>query len=273
MDPPLPSAPEMLSTRALRNQHFVIVTQGGGCLCPPSPAAPGAHSHAVQTADTSTARGAQGGRWDGVGWDGDGGARGGRAGGRTGIAYRLLWLRVGLRTEWDGDGASLGWRWKHSVGWRWSIPWDGGGTAPQMGLASCSAVACQRGGCLGLCCVCLCYCMVSYFLIVNKSGLETVLNTLPPVQGSAPVCVNRMDGALRTAPHSALLPLQPWELGPRWTPAMEIPAVGLIALLPPPCCWEMPGAGTGQERGTADLQPSLLLAPCCSGREGTHPAC
>lgn len=27
----------------------------------------------------------------------------------------------------------------------------------------------------GLCCACLCYCMVSYFLIVNKSGLETAL--------------------------------------------------------------------------------------------------
>lgn len=61
----------------------------------PGLAAPGAHGHAVQSADTSTARGAQGGhwggtRWDGVGWGGDSGARGGRVGGRTGTVRRFL---------------------------------------------------------------------------------------------------------------------------------------------------------------------------------------
>lgn len=95
-------------------------------------------------------------------------------------------------------------------------PWDGasygteGAQPPRWVLPL--VVACQRGGCPGLCCACLCYCMVSYFLIVNKSGLETVLNALPPVQGFAPACANRMVGALRTAPHSALLASQLLEL-------------------------------------------------------------
>lgn len=60
---------------------------------------------------------------------------------------------------------------EHPVGWK-------RGTAPRAGahLSPLGWIGLlhrgRRGGCPGLCCVCLCYYMVSYFLIVNKSGLE-----------------------------------------------------------------------------------------------------
>lgn len=147
---PLPCAPrgageEMLG--ALRNQHFVVTRGGQGCLtacCPPGPTREhqssrprGAHGHAVQTADTSTARGAEGGHGggevpagtqrDGAGWGG--GKQGvgssgweGRVGGgthtRTGTMHRFLRPRVRLCSERDGDGASRGMERGHSSpGW------------------------------------------------------------------------------------------------------------------------------------------------------------
>lgn len=68
---------------------------------------------------------------------------------------------------------------EHPMGWR-------GTQLPGLGLTSARAelglawtvALWLEGGCLGLCCACLCYCMVSYFLIVNKSGLETARGIL-----------------------------------------------------------------------------------------------
>lgn len=107
----------------------------------------------------------QGGVGDSRAW----GAQGGRGGGdtRIGTVHRFLWPRARLCSERDGDGASLGMERGHSSpGWGSPLL---GQSLGWLGLQHCG----RRGGCLGLCCACLCYCMVSYFLVVNKSGLET----------------------------------------------------------------------------------------------------
>lgn len=159
---PLPSAPEPERRRSARGRPGppkpALCRHPGwvGASCHPGRvpaqprteapglAAPGAHGHAVQTAVTSTARGAQGGhwggtRWDGVGWGGDSGARGGRVGGTH--WHRAQVPLATLHSQWDGDGgrASVG----GSAPPGWSSPLPG---------QSCSA-GCRRrgrrGGCPG----------------------------------------------------------------------------------------------------------------------------